>query len=79
MPIIGAVWPGTTVFPDFTNPNSTIWWTNSASKYHDLVSFDGIWIDMNEPSNFVDGSTTGCTNNPLDYPPFIPSKMIKFD
>ena len=27
---------------------------------------------MNEPSNFVDGSITGCTNNSLDNPPFVP-------
>ena len=44
-----------------------------ALRFHDVIPFDGIWIDMNEPSNFVDGSTTGCTNNSLDYPPFIPS------
>ena len=44
-----------------------------ALRFHDVIPFDGIRIDMNEPSNFVDGSTTGCTNNSLDYPPFIPS------
>ena len=31
---------------DFTNPNATKWWTNSASNYHDIVPFEGIWIDM---------------------------------
>jgi lysosomal alpha-glucosidase len=38
------VWPGATAFPDFTNPNTTEWWTNIAAAYHDIVPFDGIWI-----------------------------------
>ncbi|XP_071081834.1 LOW QUALITY PROTEIN: lysosomal alpha-glucosidase-like [Haliotis cracherodii] len=68
----GKVWPGQTVFPDFLNPNASDWWYRQAKRYHDVVSFDGLWTDMNEPSNFVDGSISGCTNNSLDNPPFIP-------
>ncbi|CAF3499233.1 unnamed protein product [Rotaria sp. Silwood1] len=73
--ISGKVWPGVTVFPDFTNPNATEWWTKIASDFHDIVPFDGMWIDMNEPSNFLDGSSDGCTDNKLDNPPFVPDVL----
>ncbi|CAF4986717.1 unnamed protein product [Rotaria sp. Silwood1] len=71
--IIGQVWPGNTAFPDFTNPKTTEWWTNCAARFHDIIPFDGMLIDMNEPSSFIDGSMDGCTNNNLDNPPFVPT------
>ncbi|XP_035110446.3 maltase-glucoamylase isoform X1 [Callithrix jacchus] len=71
-PLIGEVWPGHTVFPDYTNPNCTVWWAKEFELFHNQVEFDGIWIDMNEVSNFVDGSVSGCSANNLNYPPFIP-------
>lgn len=75
-PIIGKVWPGYTAFPDFFHPNATIYWTQQAKSYHDAVPFDGIWIDMNEPSNFVDGSLHGCPENTLENPPFVPPVLL---
>ncbi|XP_040858424.1 uncharacterized protein LOC121170993 [Ochotona curzoniae] len=71
-PIIGQVWPGTTVFPDYTNPNCAVWWANEFELFYNQVKFDGIWIDMNEVANFVAGSVSGCSTNNLNYPPFIP-------
>jgi alpha-glucosidase (family GH31 glycosyl hydrolase) len=74
--LIGRVWPGDTAFPDFTNPNTTKWWSDVSLKFHSLIPFDGIWIDMNEPSNFVDGSINGCNlNSTLNSPPFVPTKI----
>ncbi|VDM66975.1 unnamed protein product [Strongylus vulgaris] len=55
MIMLGNVWPDrNTAFPDFLDPtNKTLqWWTSECQMYHDVVPFDGMWIDMNEPSNF---------------------------
>ncbi|KAM3846334.1 lysosomal alpha-glucosidase isoform 3-T3 [Vipera latastei] len=67
------VWPGPTAFPDFTNPETHQWWYDMVKDFHDKVPFDGMWIDMNEPSNFVDGSLEGCPDNKLENPPYVPA------
>ena len=37
------------------------------------VKFDGLWIDMNEPANFVSGTADNtCPENKYNYPPWIP-------
>lgn len=69
---VGVVWPGNTVFPDFSNPKTGDYWRDMLAGYHAEVPFDGVWIDMNEPSNFRDGGTEGCTNSTLDNPPYTP-------
>ncbi|NWS64217.1 LYAG glucosidase, partial [Chunga burmeisteri] len=71
-PLIGKLWPGPTAFPDFTNPETHEWWHDLVKDFHDQVPFDGMWIDMNEPSNFVEGSQDGCPNNSLEQPPYVP-------
>ncbi|XP_055452485.1 sucrase-isomaltase, intestinal [Psammomys obesus] len=71
-PLIGEVWPGLTVYPDFTNPRTMDWWANECSIFHQLVEYDGLWIDMNEVSSFIQGSLKGCAANQLNYPPFTP-------
>uniref|UniRef100_A0A8C3HYM0 Maltase n=1 Tax=Chrysemys picta bellii TaxID=8478 RepID=A0A8C3HYM0_CHRPI len=71
--LIGEVWPGLTVFPDYTNPECTNWWIEECKLFYDQVKYDGIWIDMNEISSFIRGSTDGCDPNNLNYPPFTPS------
>ncbi|XP_077986810.1 lysosomal alpha-glucosidase-like [Glandiceps talaboti] len=72
--LIAKVWPGDTVFPDFTNPATHQWWEKQASKFHEFIDFDGIWNDMNEPSNFVFGSIDGCPfNNTYENPPYLPA------
>ncbi|CAK8696713.1 unnamed protein product [Clavelina lepadiformis] len=71
-PIEGVVWPGKTVFPDFTHPAIDVYWEKQLRMYHSKVPFDGVWIDMNEPSNFVHGSTSSCPNNLYENPPYVP-------
>nr|CAD7441095.1 unnamed protein product [Timema bartmani] len=148
-PFLGKVWnPVSTVWPDFTHPDSITYWKEMLQSMYDLFEFDGAWIlartltigtwnlrggwdeenellgvvigikidslcvcgtkrkgedvlmtsdgsltlwsgvdewnheevstkvtcrqDMNEPSNFLDGSSTGCADNSLNNPPFTP-------
>lgn len=70
-PFIGRVWnKGSTVYPDFTHPNSTPYWVEMMTDFHKLVPYDGAWIDMNEPSNFEDGPLHGaCAPEQLPYRP----------
>jgi alpha-glucosidase len=48
---VGPVWPGESVFPDFTLTRVRDWW---GSLYKDFVGMGlaGFWNDMNEPSVF---------------------------
>uniref|UniRef100_A0A183C9F7 P-type domain-containing protein n=1 Tax=Globodera pallida TaxID=36090 RepID=A0A183C9F7_GLOPA len=53
--MLGPMWPDHHCgFPDFLDPlpNTTDWWVDEFVRFHDKVNFDGIWIDMNEPSVF---------------------------
>lgn len=55
-PIRGSVWPGDVYFPDFFNPEGQKYWKDMLAILYDKVKFDGIWLDMNELSNFVNGA-----------------------
>ncbi|KAM5135362.1 lysosomal alpha-glucosidase-like isoform 1-T2 [Mantella aurantiaca] len=76
-PLVGKVWPGNTVFVDFTNPEAHRWWHDMFKAFHDQVPFDGAWIDMNEPANNVHGSLDGCPDNSLENPPYVPDVVGK--
>lgn len=49
------VWPGAVHYPDFTHPAARAWWQHHLQQWHRELPFDGLWIDMNEVSNFCTG------------------------
>jgi len=54
---VGKVWPGPSVFPDFTRAQTRQWW---GTLYKNFVAdgVAGFWNDMNEPSVFDDSTKT---------------------
>jgi alpha-glucosidase len=47
----GVVWPGPSVFPDFTRQQTRAWFGTLYKHFHD-IGIAGFWDDMNEPSIF---------------------------
>ena len=54
---VGKVWPGDSVFPDFTLARARDWW---GGLYKDFMGMGvaGFWNDMNEPSIFFRADKT---------------------
>ena len=50
--LVGKAWPGKSVYIDFFTKNGNMFWKFLLKKFEKKVQFDGIWLDMNEPSNF---------------------------
>ena len=69
----GKVWPGPSVFPDFTRQQTRAWWGTLYREFQrDGVS--GFWNDMNEPSVFDSPTFTIPLNmvHRIDEPGFAP-------
>ncbi|KAL5722145.1 hypothetical protein ACHQM5_005702 [Ranunculus cassubicifolius] len=75
-PYLGQVWPGPVHFPDFLNPTTVSWWKDEITRFLELFPVDGIWIDMNEVSNFCSGKCTIPTTHPC---PIFPGWICCLD
>jgi alpha-glucosidase len=82
---LGAVWPGATVFPDFTQPKTAEWW---GGLYREFMAenIDGVWNDMNEPADFegpegtmpVDNFHAGGLKITPDGKPLPPDSHLRY-
>lgn len=55
-PFVGPVWPGQSVFPDFTEDDVSRWWGDLHTFYTEM-GIEGAWNDMNEPAVFNESKT----------------------
>lgn len=81
-PVRGLSFPGEVEFIDFTANYAKEWWATFLKIFHDEIDFDGLVITYNEPSNFVNGSKSGCENQRWNYPPYVPklkSEMLYYN
>jgi len=45
-------------YPDFLHLGAGEWWRRQLAAFHDMAPWDGLWIDMNEASNFCTGEVS---------------------
>lgn len=64
--LIGEVWPGYAVYPAWMNRNASELWHMGLGDLYKQAKFDGIWIDMNEASNFCHGECDVMPNQPVE-------------
>jgi len=66
-PFVGEVWPGPAVFPDFSSAAARDWWAGLIPILTD-AGIRGVWIDMNEPTSFLEEDDHTVPNNlPVDW------------
>ncbi|KDO31383.1 hypothetical protein SPRG_04000, partial [Saprolegnia parasitica CBS 223.65] len=73
-------WPGMVAFTDFYHPNASAFWEAQLRSYYATAQYDGIWLDMNEPSSFCTeggrGSQSCFPNDTYVAPAFVKSADV---
>lgn len=70
-PTVCQVWPGNAVFVDWFQPAASAYWINQLTAFESLTFFSGVWLDMNEASNFITGEVG-------HYPSIITNETMPF-
>ena len=76
--LISDVWPGDSVFPDFFIDAGINLWKQGLEDYDNLLNFDGMWIDMNEPA-MIGGHRGDFSEIIYDYSKVTNEKNIYLD
>lgn len=69
-PLKGMVWPGPTHFPDFFHPLTDVYWRDCLLLLYKQIPYSGIWLDMNEISNFCDGECSDHSHTSDNFFPY---------
>nr|XP_022314501.1 maltase-glucoamylase, intestinal-like [Crassostrea virginica] len=92
--LLGYVWPeGKVIFPDFFKNSTNDVWEDLIRTHYTNLTFDGLWIDMNEPANFgtneekpwnwPEGAkpywSLKCNNEALEDPPYRTMAAFVYD
>ncbi|CAF3736759.1 unnamed protein product [Rotaria sordida] len=89
----GTVWPGPVFFPDFFTKKAQVWWERWITNFRAVnLTFDGLWIDMNEPALFETNDpvpwnwletgnnyTLKCPENKWEDPPYRTKAIYRWD
>jgi alpha-glucosidase (family GH31 glycosyl hydrolase) len=51
-PFVGKVWPGPAAYVDWLHKDAEQYWMDEMKTFAEKLKIDGLWIDMNEASNF---------------------------
>jgi alpha-glucosidase (family GH31 glycosyl hydrolase) len=72
-PAQNDVWPGPSVFTDYSLQRGAEYWSGLVTDFVDSTGVSGIWLDMNEPACFL--VNTECQNASTSNLPYLPGGL----